>query len=156
MVMREFFEKAAYIAAEPIFPTQKWAIEKEQKKIGRFNCQKATAKFRGRQYTAWFTMEIPVSYGPWKLHGLPGLILEAYDEAKEIQFIFKSIDMPTLSPIKIVPPTVGKKTDFETYKIADEIELQAMLRRVNSSTSARGGGIQIVSSVKNPMEFYHR
>ena len=39
-----------------------WKIVKDTKKIGKFNCKKATAKFRGRNYTAWFTTEIPVSY----------------------------------------------------------------------------------------------
>jgi GLPGLI family protein len=156
MVMREFFEKVAYTTEEPIYPVQKWRIEKEQKKIGSFNCQKATTKFRGRLYTAWFTMEIPVGEGPWKLNGLPGLILEAYDEAREVQFLFKSIEMPTLTPIKIAPPVVGKRTDFETYKKADDIEHDAMLRRVESSPEARGGHIIVVSRIKNPIEFYDR
>jgi GLPGLI family protein len=152
IVIREFFEKVAYITEEPIYPIQKWIIEKEQKKIGRFVCQKANTKFRGRQYIAWFTMEIPAMEGPWKLHGLPGLILEAYDEEKEVQFLFKSIEMPTLTSVKILPPTVGKKTDFETFKKADDIEHDAMLRRVESSPSARGGHIIVVSRTKNPIE----
>ncbi len=56
-----------------------WEIHNETKKIGQFTTSKATIKFRGRDYTAWFTEEIPVPYGPWKFRGLPGLILEVYD-----------------------------------------------------------------------------
>ena len=57
----------------------KWKLHQEIKKIGGFICQKATIKFRGRNYIAWFTNEIPVPFGPWKFKGLPGLILEVYD-----------------------------------------------------------------------------
>jgi len=57
----------------------KWKLHQETKEIGGFICQKATIKFRGRNYIAWFTNKIPVPYGPWKFQGLSGLILEVYD-----------------------------------------------------------------------------
>jgi len=57
-----------------------WNIsEQEQKEIGGFVCKKATTTFRGVDYIAWFTEEIPLPYGPWKFRGLNGLILEIYD-----------------------------------------------------------------------------
>tara|TARA_R110002124_G_scaffold89643_5_gene229206 strand:- start:29313 stop:30092 length:780 start_codon:yes stop_codon:yes gene_type:complete len=56
-----------------------WDIKEKFKQIGRFRCQMATIKFRGRNYIAWFTNKIPTSFGPWKFQGLPGLILEVYD-----------------------------------------------------------------------------
>ena len=44
-----------------------------------------------RKYTAYFAEDIPVSYGPWKLQGLPGLILEAYDSEGRIHFTAERI-----------------------------------------------------------------
>ncbi len=70
----------------------KWKIDNEStKKIGIYLAYKAIARFRGRDYVAWFTKEIPVSIGPWKLSGLPGLILEAYDEERMVYFIFNQL-----------------------------------------------------------------
>lgn len=57
----------------------KWQIHPETMNILSYPCQRATCTFRGRDYEAWFTMEIPRSEGPWKLQGLPGLILKAQD-----------------------------------------------------------------------------
>ena len=45
-----------------------------------FECHLAEADFRGRHWLAWYTLEVPVSQGPWMLWGLPGLICEAYDD----------------------------------------------------------------------------
>jgi GLPGLI family protein len=57
-----------------------WKIGNETKKIGENNCKKATTLFRGRKYTAWFAEGIPINKGPWKFYGLPGLIVEVYDD----------------------------------------------------------------------------
>lgn len=71
--------------AEPV-PVIRWTMEKDTREIEGFRCQKATCRFRGRNYTAWFTTDIPCNWGPWKLHGLPGAILEAYDDTNEVSF----------------------------------------------------------------------
>lgn len=41
-----------------------------------YMCNKARASYAGREYTAWYTLDLPASYGPYKFHGLPGLILK--------------------------------------------------------------------------------
>src|SRR5690606_6968761 len=56
-----------------------WQIHNDKRIIGNYDCSKATTEFRGRKYTAWFASKIPVDYGPRKFGGLPGLILEIYD-----------------------------------------------------------------------------
>jgi GLPGLI family protein len=77
-------------------PDIQWNITDSSKTIGGYRCTMATAHFRGRNYTAWFTPKIPVHYGPWKLIGLPGLILRAHDQKNDINFsaqkvVFKNV-----------------------------------------------------------------
>lgn len=70
-----------------------WVLLNETKNINSFNCQKARGNFRGRTYTVWFTNDIPVSLGPWKLNGLPGLILEATDSLNQFQYFAEKIEL---------------------------------------------------------------
>jgi GLPGLI family protein len=152
LVNRSFFYRIAYLTEEPKMPNLKWTILNEKKKIGSFDCQKATTRFRGRNYIAWFTMTIPISNGPWKLQGLPGLILEATDDTGEVKFLFVSIDMPLPKIFDIKPPTDGKKVIFETYKKADEIEFENHKRATESVDYGRGGGITVTRGKKNAIE----
>lgn len=56
----------------------KWSIlEDSTKTILSYECLMAQSDFHGRRWTVWFTPEIPIQDGPWKLQGLPGLILNA-------------------------------------------------------------------------------
>jgi GLPGLI family protein len=79
------FNRNSYLIKEALEKIN-WKIEEETQKILGYTCQKATGVCKGRMYTAWFTTDIPASFGPWKLHGLPGLILEAYDATQRIKF----------------------------------------------------------------------
>ncbi|GIM49793.1 GLPGLI family protein [Capnocytophaga stomatis] len=85
-------ENSFYQAEENLFPID-WKIDKNSKAIILgYQCFKATGIFRGRQYTAWFTEEIPVKFGPWKLNGLPGLILEVSDTMGQVVFVAQRIE----------------------------------------------------------------
>ena len=67
-----------------------WVIDSEKKAIKGYNCQKATTHFAGRDYIAWFTGEIPISDGPYKFNGLPGLIIELYDTDDHYHYVLTS------------------------------------------------------------------
>ena len=71
--------------------TQTWTMGDSTREVLGYTCQQATADFRGRRWTAWFATDIPISDGPWKLGGLPGLILEAYDEGQ--QHVFTAVGL---------------------------------------------------------------
>ena len=63
-----------------------WEIGDSTKTILGYECVEATTDYRGRRWTAWFAPEIPIQEGPWKLCGLPGLILEAHDATNDYIF----------------------------------------------------------------------
>ncbi len=75
---------------EEVEPLMEWNIEPGTKEIAGYDVQKATTTFRGRNYTAWFTPEIPISNGPYKFSGLPGLIIDIVDVNNEYSFKLKS------------------------------------------------------------------
>jgi GLPGLI family protein len=77
---------------EDALPAINWEISGDTASFGGMHCQKATAHFKGRDYTAWFCPDMPFHDGPWKLNGLPGVILEAYDTKKEVVFKFDGIE----------------------------------------------------------------
>ena len=63
-----------------------WTLHPDTMTVLSYPCRKATCRFKGRDYTAWYTMDVPVSEGPWKLHGLPGLIVKAEDSRGHYTF----------------------------------------------------------------------
>lgn len=85
--------KKFYVVKEKLKPIA-WKVGSESKKIGKFTVTKAEADYYGRRWIAWYAKEIPISDGPWKLYGLPGLILEAYDNEQKFKFLLKQITIP--------------------------------------------------------------
>ena len=69
----------------------KWKLYPEYISVLDYKAQKATTKFGGRKWTAWFTKDIPFQDGPYKFKGLPGLIVKIEDESKSHQFELKGI-----------------------------------------------------------------
>lgn len=66
--------------------TLNWKIEADKKEILGFPVQKATTKYGGRNWTAWFSLEIQLSYGPYIFYNLPGLVLEVYDDKANFRY----------------------------------------------------------------------
>jgi len=113
-----------------------WNLTTETKLFDKINTQKASATFKGREWEVWFAPDIPFETGPWKLHGLPGLIIEAYDKNREIEFLFngfESVNTSVNAQIKDenlnydkttaikLPQKVIKVTEDEISKIKDSM-----------------------------------
>jgi GLPGLI family protein len=96
-----------------------WKITKETKKIGEYNCKKATTIINGKAIEAWFTDKISISNGPSNFGGLPGLILELKAEMKtyvaiKIEQLQTTYTFVKPSKGKIVTQKVYDKTLEET------------------------------------------
>lgn len=79
-IFRDYFE---YKDSLELF---NWQIKNENKKIGGYNCIKATVDFAGRTYIAWYTTDIPISEGPYKFNDLPGLIIKISDKKNHYNY----------------------------------------------------------------------
>jgi len=84
-----------------------WKLHEDTKVIKGYNAQKATMTYSGRDYIAWFTLEIPISDGPFKFNGLPGLILEIADTKNHHVFELHSFEK--------LNPKIPFKTNFKQY-----------------------------------------
>ena len=105
--------------SEPI-PAFQWKIEGKDSVIAGYHCQAATTSLRGRRWRAWFTLDIPVSDGPWKLCGLPGLILRATDEQGYFDFDCTGVASIEIPPIELAKNSYVSCTPEEAFKMEQE------------------------------------
>ncbi|MCC7400489.1 MAG: GLPGLI family protein [Chitinophagaceae bacterium] len=144
LALREFSYTQAYLSKEPCLPKMDWNIIPDStKKIGNYDCIMATESFRGRNYTAWFTPDIPVSDGPWKFYGLPGLILDVYDSTGTVRFTVRNINIPASFQMNLNPGQKGKKVDWEIFKKADAIEAEKLKRKILASQIDRNANMEV-------------
>ncbi|MBM6499864.1 GLPGLI family protein [Flavobacterium macrobrachii] len=133
-----------FLVVEPLVKPE-WKLIDETKKIGEYNCFKAelvipVSEKQKKEYeeflkkeekkpalfkiekpedkivTAWYSPEIPVSFGPDNYWGLPGLILEVNDG--DNMLLCSKVVLTNKEKTEIKAPTNGKKI---TQKKFDEI-----------------------------------
>lgn len=110
------------------YEAQAWEIDDSTRNILGYECVMASSDYHGRHWTVWFTPEIPIQDGPWKLSGLPGLILEAQEESGQHHFIATGINATT----KQITPNLGA----EHYEKTDRISMLKTLRRFEDNPEA--------------------
>ena len=96
---------------------QQWEMLEGDTVILGYNCKKAQTFFRGRVWHVWYTMDIPISEGPWKLCGLPGMILKAEEGNGLFTFCCIGIKSHINEPLKPDVSNVVKST----YKKVQEL-----------------------------------
>jgi GLPGLI family protein len=158
----------AYLIEGPI-PAINWTISGDTATFGGLHCQKATGHFRGRDYLVWFCPDLPVHSGPWKLSGLPGVIVDARDSKNEVVFAFNGVektfqsshkvqsadgstdekDLPPIlkglndDPNVIQPPASAIRTtqkEFDKLREAMEKDPAAFAQAINTANSQGEGG----------------
>lgn len=132
---------------EPIGEIQ-WEIGDSTKTVLGYECSIATANYHGRHWTAWFTTEIPLQEGPWKLTGLPGLILEASESTGQHSFIATGLEASNQEMYPIYP--------YRQYEKMSRIEMLRQLRNYrdhNNSINSAELGINLGKDhIKNKEE----
>lgn len=139
-------------------PAIDWHITSDTATFGGLHCQKATTHFKGRDYIAWFCADLPLHVGPWKLNGLPGVIVDAYDATNDVRFTFDGVSKP--DPVAIQSPGNGVKTtekEFAKMKSMASKNPAAFSRLMaqygNGPTGPRPpGGFASGPVINNPLE----
>lgn len=113
-----------------------------------YGCRLATAYYKGRQWSAWYAEDIPLSEGPWLLSGLPGLVLSAYDDAG--QFRFEANGMRQVGGEETI---YYKGKDYEKVSWKDMLDLY---RRYNADpigyvTTAPNVKVMVTDENGNPL-----
>lgn len=103
-----------YLYIEETLPEMNWVISSDTTTILDYACMKATTTFRGRTYDVWFTPDIPVGEGPWKLYGLPGMIMKA--ETTDGLFQFRAIGLESIKDMTIAFPRDRKLVAAKSLK----------------------------------------
>jgi len=93
----------------------RWTLHEEERQIDSFECRKADVWFRGRHYTAWYAPDIPIPNGPWKMGGLPGLIMELREASGDMHFTLESIRMETMPDLRDHPLMQKSHPDIQSY-----------------------------------------
>ena len=133
--------------------TQTWAMGDSTREVLGYTCQQATADFRGRRWTAWFATDIPVSDGPWKLGGLPGLILKAYDEGQQHVFTAVGLERVKDEPI-IFNQQDGRNRRFEPTNRLDFLRMERRFLMDSNSFIQMETGIDLFGDEPNQVMQY--
>lgn len=111
---------------EEDLPEMDWKIQDETDTLLGYMVQKAVCSFRGRDYTAWFAPQLPMQAGPWKISGLPGLILKVEDSRGHYTFIARGIYL-TSGAVEM-PRYLFLKTSREKYMDALYMSMTELVR----------------------------
>lgn len=131
---------------EEDMPTFEWELTDSVTSVLGYVCHGAKCKFRGREWYAFYTEDIPLSDGPWKLHGLPGLIMKASDEKGHYTFECIGIKSKADRPITIykVPFNNVKRKDYYDTKHRYEVNPYAYYE------ATTGEHITVIDGAGNP------
>lgn len=96
-IMYQYYNAIAFFEGSMPLELPQWDITEEEEEQSGYRCKKAEGKYLGRDWTIWFTEEIPVNVGPWLLWGAPGLIVYAKDSENVLSFRLSFVEKTAAS-----------------------------------------------------------
>ena len=102
---------------------QEWTLQEDTASFLGHQCQKAICHWRGRDYIAWFAPDIPISRGPWKFGGLPGLIMKVHDVDSLYVFEAVAIEKGNFPIWQYPKEEFMKSTRQKTWKLQQAFNL---------------------------------
>lgn len=122
-----------------------WTIQDKKKDVLGYSCTEAIAPYGGRLYVAYFTDEIPISNGPWRFNGLPGVILEIKSLDNYFEIVATSITIKNEEDLLTNPYKNKKLLNWDEFlklyrKKYDEV-LRNGMTPLGPSTSLPKKGI---------------
>lgn len=94
-----------------------WILTKNNLIINNIECNSATLEYFGRKWEAFYSKNNPFSYGPFKFHGLPGLIISIKDSDDIYKFdLIELTKKSTIYSIPKVDKFVNKEEYFKLIK----------------------------------------
>jgi GLPGLI family protein len=136
-------------------PLFTWEIQAATGTILGYPVQKATTRFRGRSWVAWFAPGVPISDGPYKFHGLPGLILKMYDTRNHFLFEALSIESPSEPQMIVFIMRDYFRTTVENFfrtRHASRIDASASISHMVPDGHARSIMAENIRRRFNPIE----
>jgi len=113
---------------EDAFICQNWKIKNDMKEVAGHICMNASFydTVKEKEVIAWFALDLPISIGPDKYCGLPGMILEINEANGAVVYTATTILLSD-EKVEITKPVLKKKTKTftnEEYnkKIIDYID----------------------------------
>lgn len=101
---------------------QEWELVEGDTIILEHPCQKAVCHYHGKTWTAFYATDIPIAEGPWKLCGLPGHILRAYDNDGAFIFHCIGIRQNVDEPMTIRETKRRKMKPEQAHKLLELID----------------------------------
>lgn len=124
-----------------------WKLTDSVTTVLGYECQSARCKFRGREWTVFYTEDIPLTDGPWKLYGLPGLIMKASDADGHYTFECIGIKSKADRPITIYKVPFNKTDRHGYYDARHRYEINPYAYY----EATTGGHINVVDEAGNPV-----
>ena len=123
-----------------------WELQKDTITLVGYFCNKAHTTFRGRNYSAWYTTQIPMPFGPYKFGGLPGVIL--FIKEDKGNFDFQCVDIEILKQKQLLE--LDKIKQIKVNRLTHKKLVKHMIENPDAFAASQGFSVETISCTGCP------